>query len=166
MQTSLIALPLLVILGCGGGGGGGGHDTGPVATATATPVATPAPVPTAAVTLTLSSSIDLVGASFTVGYEAGRVTLLGSGAQAQCRLASNDLIAVNDDDAGTLRVALLPSDPLQRQTLALPTTLTCDFAENGGSITAGDVRVGSKTVAVLDGSGIAVAGDGSKLAAQ
>jgi len=127
---------------------------------------TRAPVPTESVTLTLSSSIDVVGASFTVGYEAGRVALLGSGPQAQCHLASSDLIAVNDDDAGTLRVALLPANPLQRPTLALPTTFTCDFAENGGAIGPGDVRVGSKKVAVLDGNGIAIAGDASKLDVQ
>jgi len=164
MRIALVALPLLVALGCGGGGGGGGHDTGPVATATA--AITPSPVPTESVTLTLGSSIDVVGASFTVGYEAGRVALLGSGPQAQCRLASSDLIAVNDDDAGTLRVALLPANPLQRPTLALPTTFTCDFAENGGAIGPGDVRVGSKKVAVLDGNGIAIAGDASKLDVQ
>jgi hypothetical protein len=166
MRIVLVALPLLVALGCGGGGGGGGHDTGAVPTATPVPGATPSPAPTASVTLTLSSSIGLVGASFTVGYEAGRVALLGSGAQAQCRLASNDLVAVNDDDAGTLHVALLPANPLQRPTLALPTTFTCDFTENGGAIGPGDVRVGSKKVAVLDGNGIAIAGDASKLDAQ
>jgi len=160
-----ITVPLLLALGCGGGGGGG-HSASTQPTRTATPIATPSPVPTVSVALTLTSSIDVVGASFTVGYEPGRVALLGSGAQAQCRLGSNDTLAVNDDDNGTLRVALVPADPLQRQTLTLPTTLTCDFAENGGSVSAGDLRVGTKKVAVLNASSIAVAGDASKLAVQ
>ncbi len=164
-HVPMIVLPLLLVLafGCGGGGGGGHSDTPAVTT---TPVITPSPVPTVGVTLSLAAAVDVVGASFTVGYEAGRVALVGSGPQAQCRLASADTMVVNDDDAGTLRVALLPADPLQRQTLALPTTLTCDFAENGGSVGAGDLRVGGKKIAVLDTGAVAVAGDATQLDVQ
>ncbi len=161
-RAGWIVLPFLITVGCGGGGGGN-NSNGNQPQPTSTPVATPAPVPTVSLALTLSTSGSVVGASFSVGYEAGRVTLLGNGGQALCRLGSSDTLAVNDDDAGTLRVARLPADPLQRQTLVLPTTLTCDFSEDGGSITASDLRITSKKIGVLDGSGVVVAGDASQL---
>ena len=124
------------------------------------------PVPTVSLSLTLGATTAVAGASFTVGYDAGRVALLGSGAQAQCRLGSNDTLAVNDDDAGTLRVAFVPADPLQLQTLVLPTTLTCDFAENGGSVSVNDLRISSKAIGVINAdpaNAVVVAGDASQL---
>jgi hypothetical protein len=156
-----IALPLLIVTSCGGGGGGNNSGGGEPPVPTATPSATP--VPTVSVTLTLSATTDLAGASFTVGYDAGHATLVGSGAQAQCRLGSNDTFAVNDDDAGTLRVALVPADPSQHQTLALPTTLTCDFSGTSGAVTAGDLQISSKKVGVIDATSVVVAGDASQL---
>ena len=157
-----IALPLLIVTSCGGGGGGNNSDgSQPTPVPTATASATP--VPTVSVALAISAMTDLAGASFTVGYDAGRVALVGSGAQAQCRLGSNDTFVVNDDDAGTLRVAIVPADPLQRQTLALPTTLTCDFSETGGAVTAGDLQISSKKIGVIDASSVVVAGDASQL---
>lgn len=156
-----IVAALLIVAGCGGGGGGG-HGSGG-------DVATPAPTPTAgasnrvSLTLALTTTADVVAASFTVGYEAGRGSFAGSGAQAQCRLASSDTLAVNDDDAGTLRVAILPADPVQRPTIAVPTTLTCEFDQTGGTVTSGDLRITNKKVAVLDTGGVAVAGDPARL---
>jgi hypothetical protein len=159
------ASALLVIASCGGGGGGHGDPGGPipVPTLTPTPLATATPVPTMNLVLTLASSIDVAAASFSVGYEAGRGTFTGSGAQTQCHLGSTDILAVNDDDAGTLRVAMLPADPLRKPTLALPTTLTCSFDETGGALSAADLRIGNKKVGVIDASGVVVAGDASRL---
>jgi hypothetical protein len=159
-----IILPVLAAVSCGGGGGGGNSDGNqPTPVRTTTPAATSTPVPTVSLSLALSATTDLAGASFTVGYEAGRIALLGSGAQAQCRLGSNDTLALNDDDAGSLRVALVPADPLHRQTLVLPTTLTCDFAANGGSVTVDDLRISGKKIGVIDTSMVVVAGDAARL---
>ncbi|MBI3768262.1 MAG: hypothetical protein HY271_07160 [Deltaproteobacteria bacterium] len=160
-----MASALLVVASCGGGGGGHSDPGGPlpVSTLTPTPLATATPVPTVDLVLTLTASIDVAAASFSVGYEAGRGTFTGSGAQTQCHLASADTLAVNDDDAGMLRVAMLPADPLQKATLALPTTLTCSFDEVGGVVTTAGLRVGSKKVGVIDASGVVVEGDASRL---
>ena len=162
-----IVLPLVGIVSCGGSGGGSHPGSSePMPTATSVAAATPTPAPTASLVLSLSATTDVIAASFMVGYEAGRVALVGSGAQAQCRLGSSDTLAVNDDDAGTLRVAVLPADPLQRQTLTLPTTLTCDFLESGGAITAGDLRVSGKKIGDLDAGGVVITGDPSQLTVQ
>ncbi len=156
-------LVLLLIAACGGGGGGGGGSGTPDPTGTPTPVPTSTPVPTLTLVLTLSASSDLAAASFSVGYEAGRGTFTGSGAQTQCRLASSDTLAVNDDDAGSLRVAMLPADPQQRPTLALPTTLTCSFDATGGAVSSADLRISGKKVGVVDATGVVVLGDSSHL---
>lgn len=161
--TITTTLILLLVAACGGGGGGGGSEPPPGPTNTPTPVATATPVPTLTLVLTLSASSDLAAASFSVGYEAGRGTFTGSGAQTQCHLASADTLAVNDDDAGTLRVAMLPADPERQPTLALPTTLTCSFDATGGAVSTADLRIGSKKVGVIDASGVVVVGDSSRL---
>jgi hypothetical protein len=153
----------LVVAGCGGGGGGHGDSIQAQATSTPVPVATATPIVTASLVLTLSSSVDVAAASFSVGYDAGRGSFTGSGAQTQCHLGSNDTLAVNDDDAGTLKVAILPADPTHAATVALPTTLTCSFDETGGSTTSGDLHVGSTKIGVVDARGVVVAGDGSRL---
>jgi hypothetical protein len=153
----------LFLAGCGGGGGGHGDTNQVEPTSTPVPIATATPIPTVNLVLTLSSSVGVAGASFAVGYEAGRGSFTGSGAQTQCHLGSNDTLAVNDDDAGTLKVAILPADPTRAPILALPTTLTCSFDETGGSVTSGDLRVASKKIGVVDGSGVVVAGDASRL---
>ncbi len=156
------ALALLGVAGCGGGGGGHGGSNA----AQPTPITTATPAATVNLVLTLSASSDVAAASFNVGYEAGRGSFVGSGAQAQCQLASNDTLAVNDDDAGTLRVAMLPANPLQKQTLALPTTLTCTFAQTGGAVSTSDLRIAGKMIGVINGSGIVVAGESSRLDVQ
>ena len=153
---------LLLIAACGGGGGGDAGNV-PSPTRTPTPVATATPVPTLTLVLTLSASSDIAAASFSVGYEAGRGTFTGSGAQAQCHLASADILALNDDDAGTLRVAMLPADPARQPALALPTTLTCSFDATGGPISTADLRIGTKKVGVIDATGVVVAGDSARL---
>jgi len=166
--ATITAIALVVAAGCGGGGGGhgGGSNQGdPTATPVSTPVplATATPLPTVNLALTVSSSTAVAAASFSVGYEAGRGSFTGSGAQTQCHLASNDTLAVNDDDAGTLRVAILPGDLTRAQALALPTTLTCSFDETGGAVTAADLHVSAKKVGVVDASSVVVAGDASRL---
>jgi hypothetical protein len=164
-RARLCMLTILVAAAaCGGGGGGHGNTNDvatPVPTLTPTPIATA--VPRVSLALTLAATTDVAGASFNVGYEAGRGSFTGTGAQTQCRLGSNDLLAVNDDDAGTLRVAILPADPLTSPVLALPTTLTCDFDETGGAVATGDLRIAAKKIGVLDASGVVVEGDASRL---
>lgn len=157
-QALLIAM---AIAGCGGGGSGGSGDQGAVATPTASN--TPAAAPTNLV-LTLRVTGDVAAASFTVAYDRAKGSFTGSGAQTQCRLGSNDTLAVNDDDTGSLRVAIIPANPLQRATLALPTDLTCGFDVVVGPVRASDLTVSAKKVGVIDQtSGVVVAGDASRL---
>ena len=49
------------------------------------------------------------------------------------------------------------------QNLALPTTLTCSFDETGGTVTTAGLRIGDKKIGVIDGNGVVVAGDSSRL---
>jgi hypothetical protein len=160
---TFMAIALFVVASCGGGGGGHGDSNQVQPTSTPVPIATATPIPTASLVLTLSSSVGVAATSFNIGYDAGRGSFTGSGAQTQCHLGSNDTLAVNDDDAGTLKVAILPADPTRTATVALPTTLTCSFDETGGTVTAHDLQVGSKKIGVIDASGVVVAGDGSRL---
>jgi len=160
--VSLMAVALFSA-GCGGGGGGHGDSNHVEPTSTPAPIATATPIPTVSLVLTVSSSRDVAAASFSVGYEAGRGSFTGSGAQAQCHLGSNDTLAVNDDDAGTLKVAIVPADPTRAPNLALPTTLTCSFDATGGAVTTAGLRIGDKKIGVIDTSGIVVAGDASRL---
>lgn len=162
MVRTGIAAGLVLAVGCGGGGGGG-HGSDVVATPVRTPTPTVTPATRVSLALTVSSAAAIAGASFDVGYQAGRGSFAGSGAQAQCRLASGDVLAVNDDDAGMLHVAVLPADPRASASLALPTTLTCDFDETSGTTNADDLRVTNKKVGVLNASGVVVAGDPSVL---
>ena len=141
-----ITIPLVVALGCGGSGGSGS-----------------APPATTQLALTVAATTDVAAVSFTVAYDPSRVTLVGSGAEAECRLASSDALAVNDDDTGTLRVAIIGVDPVQRPTLALPTTLTCALATTDRSLTPADLHVDAKKIGVIDASGVVVAGDPSRL---
>ena len=160
-RTWQALLVTMTIAGCGGGGGGGNGNQGVVATPTA--VNTPAAAPTNLV-LTLRVSGDVAAASFTVGYDRATGTFTGSGAQTQCRLGSNDTLAVNDDDSGTLRVAIIPANPAQRATLALPTDLTCSFDVVAGPVRASDLTVSAKKIGVVDQtSGAVVAGDAARL---
>ena len=152
-------LVVMAIAGCGGGGGGGSGDQGAVATPTV--INTPAAAPTNLV-LTLRVTGDVAAASFNVVYDRAKGSFTGSGAQTQCRLGSNDTLAVNDDDTGTLRVAIVPGNPLQQATLALPTDLTCSFDVVAAPVRASDLTVGAKKVGVI-ASGVVVAGDASRL---
>src|SRR6266481_4402419 len=145
--VSLMAVALFSA-GCGGGGGGHGDSNHVEPTSTPAPIATATPIPTVSLVLTVSSSRDVAAASFSVGYEAGRGSFTGSGAQAQCHLGSNDTLAVNDDDAGTLKVAIVPADPTRAANLALPTTLTCSFDATGGAVTAAGLRIADKKIGV------------------
>lgn len=158
-RTWQALLVVTAIAGCGGGGGGGNGDQGAVAT----PTATTTPAPTNLV-LTLRTTGDLAAASFNVAYDRAKGSFTGSGAQTQCRLGSNDTLAVNDDDTGTLRVAVVPGNPLQHATLALPTDLTCGFDVAAGPVSASDLTVSAKKVGVIDQqSGVVIAGDASRL---
>jgi hypothetical protein len=153
-------LVVMAIAGCGGGGGGGNGDQGAVAT----PTATNTPAVSTNLVLTLRVTADVAAASFNVAYDRGKGSFTGSGAQTQCRLGSNDTLAVNDDDTGTLRVAIVPGNPLQQATLALPTDLTCSFDVVAGPVRTSDLTVSAKKVGVIDqASGVVVAGDASRL---
>jgi hypothetical protein len=161
-RTWQVLLLTMTIAACGGGGGGGNGNQGG-AVATPTPVNTPT-VSATNLVVTLRVTGDVAAASFTVGYDRAKGTFSGSGAQTQCRLGSNDTLAVNDDDNGTLRVAIIPADPAQRATLALPTDLTCSFDVVQGTIRASDLAVTAKKIGVVDqASGAVVAGDASRL---
>jgi hypothetical protein len=128
---------------------------------TATPAITPG---TSTLALTVTASGDVAAASFNVGYDRAKGSFAGSGAQTQCQLGSNDTLAVNDDDLGTLRVAIVPANPVQRATLALPTQLTCTFDVAQPPVGVSDLTVSAKKVGVIDpGSNVVVAGDASRL---
>jgi hypothetical protein len=158
--------------GCGGGGGGGegaSDNPTPVLTVTLIPTPTvteqpPSPTPTPAsssaarVAFDLSASAAIIAARVDVVYDQAKGSFAGSGSgDTSCTLGSSDVFASHDD--GVLRLGLVSASGL-----ALPATVTCTFEETAGALVASDLGITSATVAILDSTGLPVAGNPDALA--
>ena len=161
---------------CGGGGGNNDGASGnptPTRTAAHTPTpthteqaATPAPsatppgLSTASVVFDLSAGTTIIAASADVTYDRAKGSFAGSGSgSTECAISTSDMFVPNDN--GILKLGLNSAAGLD-----LPASITCTFDEIAGPLTASDLTITSKTVAVLDASGIPVAGDSNALAVR
>jgi hypothetical protein len=157
--------------GCGDNGNGNGNDNGgvqptrtatPAAQATATPTqANPQPTPTTVVgnasvvfAVSATQGVNPISASFNATYDPAKGSFAGAaGSASGCTVNTADGFVSSDNDNGTLQVALNSSAGL-----TLPATVTCPF-EQASVITAADLTIANKVIAVLDQNQIPVAGN-------